>query len=150
MIDEDAKVHVPVLGRISAGPFALVEHRDATEWVAGDRGDRESFALIVEGSSMEKEYYNGDRIFCKPYTVVFSEEQNAHVHLDKVRWLDGKDCVVLLNGESTFKRIVINKKKGLDYDVVLTPVNPEFDKRTVHHGDEFIVQGVCYRLARNK
>ena len=101
-------VRVPLLGKIPAGmPFEAIEDKFTidyeeipSEWT---KGNKQYFALKIEGGSMEPEYPDGS-------IVVFLKTEDC---------TSGQDCCVMVNGEdATFKRVT-KREDG----IVLTPLN---------------------------
>lgn len=101
-------VRVPLLGKVPAGmPFEAIEdmytvdyEEIPSDWV---KGNKQYFALRVQGDSMEPEYPDGS-------VVVFLKTEDCQ---------SGQDCCVMVNGDdATFKRVT-KKEDG----IVLTPLN---------------------------
>lgn len=101
-------VRVPLLGKIPAGiPLEAIEDEYTVdyeevpyEWT---NGQKEYFALKINGDSMEPQYNDGD-------VVVFLKTSD---------FASGQDCCIRINGsDATFKRVTI-KENG----IMLTPLN---------------------------
>lgn len=92
---------IPVLSWVQAGSWTetmSVTKSDAIEWIAADSEIGEAgFGLIVRGDSMSPYYLEGDRIQVKP------DIQMEDLH-------DGDLVVAVMNGDATFKRLVIDGK----------------------------------------
>ena len=103
---------VPVLGIIPAGiPIEAIQ--DILDWEelpsAMGRGDREYFALKLQGDSMTPRYEDGD-------VVIFRKQDTCE---------SGQDCAVMVNGDNaTFKRVRLT-----DSGLTLQPLNPQYDPR---------------------
>jgi len=156
----DAPEHfIPLLGRIAATPFRLAHAASATRFIAATRSDLGCFALEIEGDSMLPEYRHGDIIFNRPVNVELTPfhpddgEGMPFVPYEQVAMYNGKDCVVLHNGDSSFKRLTVERGKGNSYSVEIVSLNE--DKKqypTIHvkRGHEFFVQGVCYKSQKDR
>lgn len=156
---ETPEHYIPLLGRIAATPFRLAHAASATKFIAATRADMGGFALEIEGDSMLPEYRHGDIIFVRPVNVELTPYQPddddgvPFVPYEKVAPLHGRDCVILHNGDSSFKRLEIQRGKGISYSVDVISLND--DKRqypTIHvrKGHDFVVQGVCYKSQKDR
>lgn len=101
-----SSVRIPVLGRIPAGiPIEAIEEvldyeEIPTGWTVGNK---EYFALKIEGDSMAEKYQSGD-------VVIFLRAETCD---------SGEECAVMVNGDdATFKK-VIRQKNG----IILQPLN---------------------------
>lgn len=107
-------VWIPVLGSVPAGiPIEAVE--DILDWeeipVSMCSGDREYFALQVQGDSMWPDYLTGDVVIIRKTPCCES----------------GEDCVVYVNGyDATLKQV----KLGEDGSLSIIPRNPSYPPRT--------------------
>lgn len=101
---------IPVLGSIPAGiPIEAIE--DIIDWeeIPADwtRGNKQYFALQVQGLSMYPEYRDGD-------VIVLKRQETAE---------NGQDCAVSINGdEATFKRF-----RRTESGIMLQAINPDFE-----------------------
>ena len=107
-------VRIPVLGSVPAGiPLEAVE--DILDWeeipASMCSGDREYFALQVQGDSMWPDYLPGDVVIIRKSPCCES----------------GEDCVVYVNGyNATLKQI----KLGKDGSLSIIPRNPNYPPKT--------------------
>lgn len=99
-------VKIPILGVIKAGmPVEaqenIIDYIDIPkDWL---KGDKEFFALKLDGDSMEPEYHDKD-------IVIFLKANDCE---------SGQDCCVRINGfDATFKRI-----KKQDNGIMIIPLN---------------------------
>jgi SOS-response transcriptional repressor LexA len=156
---ETPEHYIPLLGRIAATPFRLAHAASATRYIAATRADVGCFALEIEGDSMQPEYRHGDIIFVRPVNVELTPYQPEDaegmpfVPYEQVAPYNDKDCVVLHNGDSSFKRLNVQRGKGNSYSVDVVSIND--DKKaypTIHvkRGHEFFVQGVCYKSQKDR
>jgi len=148
---DDIGTQVPVLGDITAGPFKLAAQEENPKFIEGARSDRMCYVLKVIGDSMSPKYLEGDRIFCKPLDVTLPAQAKGakgQVPIEEVEWLHGKDCVCMLDGESTFKRVEIDPARGGTYRVHLVPVNDAYGRVTLKPEQELKIQGNVYKLVR--
>lgn len=105
-------LRIPVLGSIPAGiPLEAIE--DIIDWeeipASMARGDKEYFALKLNGDSMYPKYENGD-------VVIFLKQESCET---------GQDCAVMVNGDdATFKRVKLTPD-----GIALHPLNPAYDVR---------------------
>ena len=130
-------VSVNVYGTIPAGiPLEMIENVIGIEELPKEasKGNKQFFALKIQGSSMFPEYRNND-------IVIFEKVNDCE---------SGEDCVVMVNGnEGTFKR-VIKEKDG----ITLKPLNPQFSP--MHFNEKEIrnlpirILGRFYELRRRK
>ena len=103
---------IPILGKIPAGvPFEAIENEYTVDYetipAEWTKGNKQYFALKVQGNSMEPIYKNGS-------TVIFLKTSNCE---------SGQDCCVRINGcDATFKRVT-KKEDG----ILLTPLNVDND-----------------------
>lgn len=103
-------IKIPVLGKIPAGiPMEAIEDiidyiEIPDDWTIGDK---EYFALKINGDSMSPEYLSGD-------VVIFRKCETCN---------NGDDCAVMVNGDdATFKRIE-RKENG----IILKPLNAAYE-----------------------
>lgn len=107
-------VRIPVLGSVPAGiPIEAIE--DILDWeeipVSMCSGDREYFALQVQGDSMWPDYLTGDVVIIRKTPCCES----------------GEDCVVYVNGyDATLKQV----KLGEDGSLSIIPRNPNYPPKT--------------------
>lgn len=107
-------VWIPVLGSVPAGiPIEAVE--DILDWeeipASMCSGDREYFALQVQGDSMWPDYLTGD-------VVIIRKTPSCE---------SGEDCVVYVNGyDATLKQV----KLGEDGSLSIIPRNPNYPPKT--------------------
>ena len=103
---------IPIFNKIPAGiPIELIE--DVIDYEELDdsyfTGDKEYFAVRIDGNSMEPKYLNGD--------VLIVLKQNDCE--------SGQDCIVMVNGnDGTFKRVIKNKD-----GIILQPLNPDYEMK---------------------
>ena len=107
-----APIKIPVLGSVPAGiPLEAIE--DIVDWeeISPTSGDKEYFALRVQGDSMWPEYLPGDTVIVRRTPVCES----------------GDVCVVYVNGyDATLKQV----KHGEDGSLTLVPKNQSYPPRT--------------------
>lgn len=110
IILEKMTIKIPVLCRIPAGvPMEAIEDiidyiEIPDDWTIGDK---EYFALKINGDSMSPEYLSGD-------VVIFRKCETCN---------NGDDCAVMVNGDdATFKRIE-RKENG----IILKPLNAAYE-----------------------
>lgn len=107
-------VWIPVLGSVPAGiPIEAVE--DILDWeeipASMCSGDRDYFALQVQGDSMWPDYLTGDVVIIRKTPICES----------------GEDCVVYVNGyDATLKQV----KLGEDGSLSIIPRNPNYAPKT--------------------
>lgn len=107
-------VRIPVLGSVPAGiPIEAIE--DILDWeeipASMCSGDREYFALQVQGDSMWPDYLTGDVVIIRKTPCCKS----------------GEDCVVYINGyDATLKQV----KLGEDGSLSIIPRNPNYPPKT--------------------
>lgn len=107
-------VRIPVLGSVPAGiPIEAIE--DILDWeeipASMCSGDREYFALQVQGDSMWPDYLTGDVVIIRKTPCCES----------------GDDCVVYINGyDATLKQV----KLGEDGSLSIIPRNPNYPPKT--------------------
>lgn len=107
-------VRIPVLGSVPAGiPIEAVE--DILDWEeipsSMCSGDKEYFALQVQGDSMWPDYLTGD-------VVIIRKTPSCE---------SGEDCVVYINGyDATLKQV----KLGEDGSLSIIPRNPNYPPKT--------------------
>lgn len=107
-------VWIPVLGSVPAGiPIEAVE--DILDWeeipASMCSGDRDYFALQVQGDSMWPDYLTGD-------VVIIRKTPSCE---------SGEDCVVYVNGyDATLKQV----KLGEDGSLSIVPRNPNYPPKT--------------------
>jgi transcriptional regulator with XRE-family HTH domain len=144
------EVLVPVWGRIAATPFRLSDTSVAKWYTPGSSRDKGNFALQIDGDSMMPLYRNNELIFIKPYDLALTpyppegDDNAIYVPYERVAFLNGKDVVITHNDDSSFKRLSIQRGKGMSYTVNIISLNPEYPKTTVRMGDVFVVHGLCY------
>jgi len=151
--------YIPLLGKIAATPFRLAHAGSATKFIAATRSDNGCFALEIEGDSMSPNYNHGDIIFVRAVNVELTPYQpedgdgTPFVPYEKVAPFHGKDCVILYNGDSSFKRLDIQRGKGISYTVDIISLNDDkkqFPTIHVKKGHEFFVQGICYKSQKDR
>lgn len=107
-------VRIPVLGSVPSGiPIEAIE--DILDWeeipASMCSGDREYFALQVQGDSMWPDYLTGDVVIIRKTPCCES----------------GDDCVVYINGyDATLKQV----KLGEDGSLSIIPRNPNYPPKT--------------------
>ena len=107
-------VRIPVLGSVPSGiPIGAIE--DILDWeeipASMCSGDREYFALQVQGDSMWPDYLTGDVVIIRKTPCCES----------------GDDCVVYINGyDATLKQV----KLGEDGSLSIIPRNPNYPPKT--------------------
>lgn len=113
----DIQGRVPVVSWIQAGEWGEIvggfAATDAEEWLPCPRSHGpNTFALRVQGSSMEPKFQAGDIIFVDPSAEA----------------LHGKNVVVRLENEqtATFKQLVIE-----DGQMFLRPLNPDWPEKMI-------------------
>ena len=128
--------HVPLVSWVQAGAFAEsidnFHPGDAEVWLVCTRKcGANTFALQVEGTSMEPVYQHGDIIFVDPH----------------VEPANGTDVVVRLEdtNEVTFKRLVIEYGRSF-----LMPLNPAWEPQRIALSPDARVAGVVIKTARIK
>lgn len=142
---------VPVYGKIAATPFRLSEMASALWYVPGTPQDRGAYALQIDGDSMSPLYRPTELIFVRPQELAltpFPPEGDDHavfIPYERVAHLNNKDVVLSHNEDCSFKRLKIEKGKGIAYVVKIVSLNPKYPTITVRMGDVFTVHGVCYR-----
>lgn len=108
-------LRIPVLGSVPAGiPLEAIE--DIIDWEEIPQslasGEKEYFALQVEGDSMYPDYLPGDIVIVQKTPVCAS----------------GDDCVVYVNGyDATLKQVKLDEKHGT---LTIVPKNPSYPPRT--------------------
>lgn len=145
------QVMVPICGHVKAGPLRIVGQDSATDYMAADRGDANSYVLVVDGESMTPLYQNRDRVFVEPCDIRLEPLPRGvrmRIPLSHVERLHKKDCICLVDGESTFKRVLIEPHSDGIYTVTLNPINPDYDRVTVSPDTDFRVQGIVYKVIR--
>ena len=114
---ENKHLRIPVLGSVPAGiPLEAIE--DVVDWeeISPPSGDKEYFALRVQGDSMWPEYLPGDTVIVRRTPVCES----------------GDICVVYVNGyDATLKQV----KKTSDGGLALIPKNQAYPPRTYTPGE---------------
>lgn len=119
---------VPLLGEVPAGPPTALEPQAESHPVLRHLAGRERYVLRARGHSMSPEVKHGDLILVEYL-------QNA-----RPEDLQGRICVCSLNGESTLKRVFV-EKRGNRTCVVLRGDNPEVEPIPVGDSDEFAILG---------
>lgn len=114
-VDQGVGVHkIPVLGSVPAGiPIEAIE--DVLDWeeipASMCNGDKEYFALKVQGDSMWPDYLPGDIVIVRKSPVC----ENGNV------------CVVYINGyDATLKQVTFQG----DGSLTIVPRNPSYPPRT--------------------
>jgi SOS-response transcriptional repressor LexA len=127
---------VPLISWVQAGGFKEsidpFQPGDAELWVACQRRcGANTFALQVDGKSMEPLYQHRDIIFVDP----------------DVEWTNGADVVVRLeeSNEVTFKRIVVENGQTF-----LMPLNPETKPQRIPLSADARIAGVVIKSGRIK
>lgn len=147
-------IMVPDCGNVSAGPFRLPDPSLTQRFHAGGSEDTQSFILTVSGDSMAPDYAPGEIIFLRKeniHLIALPNDVKVGVPFDRIRHLNGKDCVIFMNEEgSTFKRIRIVKGAGPEYTMFLLPVNPAHDQTMIKPEHDVWIQGVCYKSLRRR
>lgn len=125
---------VPLFGSIPAGPpfspdagqlemFPVLQHLFAAN----------RYCLRCEFDSMSPTIQSGDIILV---------EHRPGVEPGIVQ---GRVCVVIVNGDSTLKRLYMEKRRG-NRRIVLRGDNPDAEPRVVDDKDEFSIQGVVIQI----
>jgi SOS-response transcriptional repressor LexA len=133
-VKPSSPAYLPIYGQVPGGPPHESDQYLEGEYQVLPELWRESrYILRVTGDSMEgpKGLCNGDLVLMEKVSGVDS------------RSLNGKICAVILNGESTLKRVYV---KG--DTVELRPENPQYTSIQVIKRDEFTVQGVMISIVR--
>lgn len=147
-------VLVPDCGPVEAGPFRLPDIQSTERFVKGTYEDRDAFILTVHGDSMAPDYAAGEVIFLKReniHLVPLPQDVKVGVPYERIKHLNGKDCVVLMADDgSTFKRLQIAHKHGQEYAITLHPVNPSHSKTVIRPDHDIWIQGVCYKSIRRR
>ncbi len=114
-VSSNKVLRIPVLGSVPAGiPLEAIE--DIIDWEEIPQslasGEKEYFALQVEGDSMYPDYLPGDIVIVQKTPVCAS----------------GDDCVVYVNGyDATLKQVRLDEKHGT---LTIVPKNPSYPPRT--------------------
>lgn len=149
-----ATVFVPNCGTVAAGPFRMCDPDTTQNFLAGSREDEGAFVLNIRGDSMTPDYTDGETIFLRReniHLIALPRDVKVGVPYERVKHLNGKDCVLLMKDEgSTFKRLRIEKGRGPEYTVTLLPVNPTHNKTVVRPDHDVWIQGVCYKSVRRR
>jgi repressor LexA len=117
---DDAKVTIPILGRVAAGtPILATETSDdrviVDRFFLGAHSAREVFGLIVRGDSMiEDGIYDGDYIFVRKQSTAEN----------------GEIVVVMIEGEATCKRYYMEGER-----IRLQPANETMAPIYVHRAE---------------
>jgi repressor LexA len=117
---DDAKVTIPILGRVAAGtPILATETSDdrvvVDRFFLGTHSAREVFGLIVRGDSMiEDGIYDGDYIFVRKQSTAEN----------------GEIVVVMIEGEATCKRYYMEGER-----IRLQPANETMAPIYVHRSE---------------
>lgn len=117
---DDAKVTIPILGRVAAGtPILATESSDdrviVDRFFLGAHSAREVFGLIVRGDSMiEDGIYDGDYIFVRKQSTADN----------------GEIVVVMIEGEATCKRYYLEADR-----IRLQPANETMAPIYVHRSE---------------
>lgn len=119
---------VPVISWVQAGAWAEIcdnfQPADADEWLPCPVAHGpNTFALKVQGVSMEKKFQDGDIIFVDPSKEAYS----------------GKHVVVRLDDEerATFKQLIIENG-----EMFLRPLNPDWPEKVIHVNGRATICGV--------
>lgn len=130
---------LPSYGQIIAGdPTLSIQESEGEYQVLPEQWGKNRYILTVSGESMYPELKEGDRVLI----------ENLPEGIDPKR-CHMKICAVLLNGESTLKRIFIDRKGG-KLSIQLKPDNPLLPAYTVKEDDEFQIQGIVIEIIRRK
>jgi SOS-response transcriptional repressor LexA len=129
-LHEKESYDVPLISWVAAGGFTEV-----TDWLADEevkitttyKARKHTFALIVDGQSMQPKFPSG----C---TIIVEPEEKA---------VNGSYVVVRQNGdqEATFKQLVI--EGGVTY---LKALNPEWPKRIIEMMPDAVIIGVVKQM----
>lgn len=119
---------VPLLGDVPAGPPSAVEATGETHPVLRHLAGRERYVLRARGRSMAPEIKHGDLVLVEYLENARPED------------LQGRICVCSLNGESTMKRVFV-ERRGRRTAVVLRGDNPETEPLVVSDSDDFRILG---------
>ena len=140
---------IPMLGKIPAGVPFNVDDAVAEKYIAG-YGLKSSthFAVTVRGDSMAPDIQDGDYVILRKFDVRLPAKDDGPTSFDAVARFSGRVCAVLLNGESTLKRLEITRRND-DYQLILRPGNPAHPVRVIGPADELVIQGEMCRLIRN-
>jgi len=133
-------IRIPLVGTVVGGPWTQVYDQSINggveEWVyVSGKISPSSFALRVDGDSMEPEFHEGD--------VIVVDPDIQAVHNDYVIAKIPKTDSLGDEGEATLKQLVIDGP-----NIYLKPKNPDYDKINVIEKRFRIVGVVKERTAR--
>lgn len=149
-MDLSKEVWIPVKGEVYATPFRISVGAPLGH-ILGKPGEQNRFALKVKGESMLPIYKPGIFIICMPETATLSacsDDESAYVPYEAMAGYNGRDAVVMHDGDTMLKRINVVRTKGPKYDLSMISLNP--DKKTfpdvkLHLGDDWNLQAVVKR-----
>lgn len=125
---------LPIFGSIPAGPPMVAEtSRFEMFPVLRHLFAPNRYCLRVEFNSMSPTIQMGD---------ILLVEYRPGVEPELVQ---GRICVCMVNGQSTLKRIYVEKRKGVRR-IVLRGDNPDAEPVVVDDSDEFSIQGVVLQV----
>ena len=136
-LDHDATpdmIDVPIIGSIRAGyPVETYQVENGSVKIPAHlKPSGELYALDVVGDSMSPVVLDGDVIICEKIST------------DKV---NGKICVITVDGESTLKKVKVDKNS-----VTLVPINPMYSEVRYTKSEvvkkRLTVDGVLVQLIR--
>lgn len=128
---------LPLYGRIVAGAPSSTPIEAAGEvQVLAHLWGESRYVLRVQGDSMFPTIQTGDLVLV----------DNALAEHSDWKALDSKVVAVLLNGESTLKRLFSERRRGHPDRVHLKSDNPMYPAITLDDADELIVQGIVIAL----
>lgn len=150
-MDLEKTVYIEIKGKVWATPFRYSMQRGLGQFLRGNPGEQDCFALQVEGDSMMPLYVAGDLVICRPVRVEltpYNESDDAPVYVpyEQIARYNNRDAIVEHNGETNLKRIQIERKSGPKYDIFMTSLNQKYDRNKVHFGDEWAVKAVVIRV----
>lgn len=109
---------IPIISWVQAGAWHeavdMYQPGYAEDWTSYDTKDEYSFALTVEGDSMEPEFRKGDVVIVSPSV----DHQSG-------------DYVIAKFGDD----VTLKKLKVMDDTVLLKPLNPDYDDIIIRGGD---------------
>jgi len=148
-------VQIPILGDIPAGNPTWTEGETAAiDYAGGTQRDAKegAFALRVSGTSMQPRYLPGDVIFLRPRKIPFPvKDPEAPMRIENFTAMEGRCVAVLINGLATLKKLQIERGRGLDYTLVLKPINTEeHNEIRIDGTDEGEFQGEVYKVIREE
>ncbi|MFA7279100.1 MAG: XRE family transcriptional regulator [Sterolibacterium sp.] len=139
---------IPVLGPIAATPGRIRDAIHPIRYISGTKEDVGCYACEISGDSMLPEYRHGEIVVWRPVNLHLTpdaDEGSGYVPYEAVRGYNGKDCIILHNGESSLKRIRIERTQGIKYSVDILALNDFYPVIHVRMGDDFLIQGVVKR-----